>query len=64
MASDNENPIRIGLLGIGTVGSETARLLIEDCEELSARVGRAIELVGVACRNPDEVDFPGLITVC
>ncbi|MEE8667104.1 MAG: homoserine dehydrogenase [Bifidobacterium mongoliense] len=60
MASDNENPIRIGLLGIGTVGSETARLLIEDCEELSARVGRAIELVGVACRNPDDVDFPWL----
>lgn len=58
MAQHNEAPIRVGLLGAGTVGSQTARLLVEQKDELSQRIGRDIELVGVACLNPDEVDFP------
>lgn len=58
MAQLNDNPIRVGLLGAGTVGSQTARLLVEQKDELAARIGRPIELVGVACLNPDEVDFP------
>ena len=58
MAQHNEVPIRVGLLGAGTVGSQTARLLVEQRDELSQRIGRDIELVGVACLDPDEVDFP------
>ncbi|WP_300768368.1 homoserine dehydrogenase [uncultured Bifidobacterium sp.] len=58
MASDNTSPIRIGLLGAGTVGSQTARLIVEQREDLSQRIGRDIELVGVACLDPDEVDVP------
>ena len=58
MAQLNDNPIRVGLLGAGTVGSQTARLLVEQKDELAARIGRPIELVGVACLDPDEVDFP------
>ena len=58
MAQHNEAPIRVGLLGAGTVGSQTARLLVEQRDELSQRIGRDIELVGVACLDPDEVDFP------
>lgn len=58
MAQHNEAPIRVGLLGAGTVGSQTARLLVEQRDELSQRIGRGIELVGVACLDPDEVDFP------
>ncbi len=49
MAQHNEAPIRVGLLGAGTVGSQTARLLVEQRDELSQRIGRDIELVGVAC---------------
>ncbi len=60
MKRHGEGPIRIALLGIGTVGSQTARLLIEEREELSARVGRDITLVGIACRNPDQVHYPWL----
>ena len=58
MAQLNDNPIRVGLLGAGTVGSQAARLLVEQKDELAARIGRPIELVGVACLDPDEVDFP------
>lgn len=58
MAQEQASPIRVGLLGAGTVGSQTARLIVEQKEELAARIGRPIELSGVACLNPDEVDFP------
>jgi len=44
-------PIRIGLLGAGSVGSQVARLLIENREELAKRVGAELELVGIAVRN-------------
>ena len=58
MAQDNQAPIRIALLGAGTVGSQTARLIVEQREDLSQRIGRDIELVGVACLDPDEVTVP------
>lgn len=58
MTSTNATPIRVGLLGAGTVGSQTARLIVEQKDELAARVGRPIELTGVACLDPDEVNFP------
>ena len=47
------------MLGAGTVGSQTARLLVEQKDELAARIGRPIELTGVACLDPAETDpFP------
>ena len=55
---DNANPIRVALLGAGTVGSATARLIVEQKEELAQRIGCPLELVGVACLNPDEVNVP------
>ena len=59
MAHNSETPIRVGLLGAGTVGSQTARLIVEQKDELSARVGRPIELTGVACLDPKETEkFP------
>ena len=59
MARNNETPIRVGLLGAGTVGSQTARLIVEQKDELSARIGRPIELTGVACLDPKETEkFP------
>ena len=50
--------IRVGLLGAGTVGSQTARLIVEENAELSARIGAPLELVAVACLHPEEVDAP------
>ena len=59
MARNNETPIRVGLLGAGTVGSQTARLIVEQKDELSARIGRPVELTGVACLDPKETEkFP------
>lgn len=44
-------PIRVALLGAGSVGSQVARLLIEQADELRLRVGAELQLVGVAVRN-------------
>src|SRR5699024_3497813 len=44
--------IGIALLGAGTVGSAVARILREQADELAARVGARLELVGIAVRRP------------
>ena len=41
-------PIRIGLLGIGTVGSGTFNVLKRNQEEISRRAGRALQIAMVA----------------
>jgi homoserine dehydrogenase len=46
-------PLRVAMLGCGVVGSEVARLIIEQAEDLRARVGRPLELVGIAVRGSD-----------
>ena len=46
-------PLRLALLGCGSVGSQVVRLLREQRDDLTARVGAPIELVGVAVRRPD-----------
>src|ERR671932_1429887 len=43
--------VRLALLGCGTVGSEVVRLLRDQADDLTARVGASIELVGVAVRR-------------
>jgi homoserine dehydrogenase len=47
------------LLGCGVVGSEVARLIIEQAEDLRARIGRPLELVGIAVRRYSR-DRPGI----
>ncbi|MBN6034350.1 homoserine dehydrogenase [Amycolatopsis sp. 195334CR] len=47
-------PIRVALLGCGTVGGEVARLLTEQAAELAARAGAPVELAGIAVRRPDK----------
>ena len=44
--------VKVALLGCGVVGSQVVRLLHEQSEELTARIGRPVELVGVAVRRP------------
>ena len=53
MANNEGREIGVGLLGLGVVGSEVARILIEDAEELAARVGAKLVLRGVAVRKLD-----------
>ncbi|GGY90217.1 homoserine dehydrogenase [Streptomyces poonensis] len=45
-------PLRVALLGHGTVGAETARALTGRAAELSARIGAPVELAGIAVRRP------------
>ena len=45
--------LRVALLGAGSVGSQVARLLLEEGEELASRVGASLELVGIAVRDVD-----------
>ncbi|MBO3128702.1 homoserine dehydrogenase [Dermatophilus congolensis] len=44
-------PLRVALLGFGVVGSAVAKVLTEGAEDLAARVGAPLELVGVAVRR-------------
>ena len=44
--------LRIALLGAGSVGAQVADQILRHGDELAARVGAGIELLGVAVRNP------------
>lgn len=44
-------PVRVGLLGIGTVGSGTFNVLERNREEITRRAGRRIEIAWVGARN-------------
>jgi homoserine dehydrogenase len=44
-------PVRVALLGCGTVGTEVVRLLHEQAGDLAARVGAPLALVGIAVRR-------------
>lgn len=52
-------PLRVALLGCGVVGTEVARLITEQAADLRARVGRPLELVGIAVRR-DGRKRPGI----
>ncbi|MFB9905860.1 homoserine dehydrogenase [Allokutzneria oryzae] len=47
-------PIKVALLGCGTVGTEVVRLLHEQADDLAARVGAPVELTGIAVRRPNK----------
>jgi len=44
-------PLKVALLGCGVVGSSVARMLTEHADDLTARIGRPLELVGIAVRR-------------
>jgi homoserine dehydrogenase len=44
-------PVKIGLLGLGTVGSGTLRVLENNREEITRRAGRRIEIAMIAVRD-------------
>jgi homoserine dehydrogenase len=43
--------VRLALLGCGTVGTEVVRLLHEQADDLTARIGAPLELAGIAVRR-------------
>lgn len=43
--------VRVALLGCGVVGSEVVRLLHEQADDLTARVGAPLQLVGIGVRR-------------
>ena len=45
-------PLRVALLGCGSVGSQVYRLLTEQSADLKARAGAPLQIVGVAVREP------------
>jgi len=49
----NGAPLRVALLGCGTVGSAVLRLLADQADDITARVGRPVQVAGVAVRRPD-----------
>jgi len=53
------SPVKVGLLGLGTVGGGTANVLVRNAEEIARRVGREIKIVQAAAR---ETLFPGVNT--
>ena len=46
-------PLRVGLLGFGTVGSGTCQVLARNAHLIRARAGRPIELRMIATRTPE-----------
>jgi homoserine dehydrogenase len=46
-----EKTLKVALLGCGNVGSQVARLLREEADELAVRIGARLELGGIAVRR-------------
>jgi homoserine dehydrogenase len=52
MREGDGGPLKVAMLGCGVVGSEVVRLFTEQSGDLAARVGRPLELAGIAVRRP------------
>jgi len=57
------NPVRVGLLGLGTVGGGTFNVLRRNAEEIARRAGRGIEISCAAARAYDPERLPGIESV-
>jgi homoserine dehydrogenase len=57
---EGAKPLKVAVLGCGSVGSQVVRLLEEQAGDLAARIGAPLELVGVAVRR---LDAPREVTV-
>ncbi len=47
----DQRPIRVAILGCGTVGTAVARMITTERDDLAARIGRPLEIVGIAVRR-------------
>ncbi|PIE07579.1 MAG: homoserine dehydrogenase [Rhodobacterales bacterium] len=58
----SDNPLRIGIAGLGTVGVGVVRILHRHAELIEARAGRRIEIAAVSARSRDKdrgIDISG-----
>ncbi|MBE6483378.1 MAG: homoserine dehydrogenase [Actinomycetaceae bacterium] len=51
MEGESVEEVRVALLGCGTVGTQVARLLAQSSDDLAARAGARLRLIGIAVRN-------------
>ncbi len=56
-------PVQIGLLGLGTVGEGTAKVLFKNAEEIARRAGREINIAHCCSRNQTLASELSLINV-
>ncbi|MEX1082248.1 MAG: homoserine dehydrogenase [Halofilum sp. (in: g-proteobacteria)] len=54
------NPVKIGLLGLGTVGGGTCTVLMRNAEEIARRAGRGIVVSHAAARERERIEELGL----
>lgn len=66
IAPENTAPLRVAVLGAGVVGTEVVRLFVEHSDDLAARVGADLEIVGIGVRDAstqrDSIIDPQLLT--
>ncbi len=56
-------PVKIGVCGLGTVGSGTVNVLRRNADVLSSRTGRTLEVAQIALRRPNPLcDTAGIAT--
>jgi homoserine dehydrogenase len=56
-------PVKVGLLGLGTVGGGTFNVLRRNAEEIARRAGRGIEITHAAAREYDPANLPGIESI-
>ncbi len=56
-------PVKVGLLGLGTVGGGTLNVLVRNVEEIARRAGREICVSHAAAKSYDAADLLGLESV-
>ena len=56
-------PVRVGLLGLGTVGGGTVSVLTRNADEITRRAGRAIHISHAAAKVYDPAGIDGLDTI-
>ena len=57
-------PLRIGIAGLGTVGSSVVRLLADQATLLAQRAGRPLQIVAVSARDRNrarDIDLPSSV---
>ncbi|WP_297528957.1 homoserine dehydrogenase [Thiohalobacter sp.] len=57
------NPVKVGLLGLGTVGGGTFNVLRRNAQEIARRAGRGIEISRAAARDFDPERLPGIADI-
>lgn len=56
----HDGPVRVALIGCGVVGTQVAKLLLSHTEDLAARVGAPVQLVGIAERTLEGPKDPAI----